>query len=63
MNKRLLLPFFLLVYFTAQAQENGFVYGQISLPDLQMKAYYKDSTANAVVLQEFGESRIDNEKD
>lgn len=63
MNKHLLLLCFLVLFFSAKAQENGFAFGQISLPDLQMKVYPRDSTAHAVVLQEFGESRIGNEND
>jgi len=43
--------------------DHGFLFGQIPLSDLQMKSYAKDSTANAVILDEFGESWIDNEGD
>ncbi|GEO02646.1 hypothetical protein AAE02nite_03100 [Adhaeribacter aerolatus] len=63
MQKRLLLPFFLLFFMKANAQDSGFAFGQISLPDLQMKVYNPDSSASALVLQEFGESRIDNDND
>ena len=41
--------------------DHGFTFGQIPMTDLQMKRYAKDSTANAVILDEFGESWIDNE--
>ncbi|MGV3586835.1 MAG: DUF3857 domain-containing protein [Adhaeribacter sp.] len=60
MAKRLLIPLLFLFCLTAQAQENGYPFGQIALFQLQMKTYEKDTTANAVVLQEFGESYIDN---
>ncbi|WP_069659549.1 DUF3857 domain-containing protein [Arcticibacter eurypsychrophilus] len=35
-----------------------FPYGVVSLEDLNMKVYSKDTSANAVVLQEFGNTRI-----
>ncbi|HVB04238.1 MAG TPA: DUF3857 domain-containing protein [Chitinophagaceae bacterium] len=40
------------------AQQDGFPYGQISTDDLKMKSYNLDSTANAVVLNEFGETYV-----
>jgi len=43
--------------------DHGFPYGKVPLTDLQMKSYAKDSTANAIVLDEFGESWIDNDND
>ena len=64
MAKRLLLPFLLLFCVTSQAQTNGFQFGiTTNKSQLEMKVYEKDTTANAVVLQEFGESRIDDEND
>lgn len=64
MLKTLLTTYLLLVGFYCFAQEDiGFPYGQISMPDLLMKSYTKDSTANALVLNEFGKSWIDNEND
>jgi hypothetical protein len=43
--------------------EHGFTAGQVTLGELAMKSYPKDSTANAVVLNEFGETWIDNDGD
>lgn len=40
--------------------DHGFKYGQVTYRDLDMKVYAKDTTAEAVVLQEFGEAHFDN---
>jgi hypothetical protein len=40
--------------------ENGFKPGQVTFSEVAMKTYPKDSTANAVVLNEFGETWVDN---
>ena len=63
MIKVLLAVCFSFLAFTSSAQDHGFKFGQVSISDLILKAYAKDSTANAVVLDEFGESWIDNEND
>lgn len=55
-----LIPLFLYPLFASAQMEHGFKPGQISFDELVMKTYAKDSTANAVVLQEFGETWIDN---
>lgn len=39
---------------------NGFPFGRITYDDLLMKSYPKDTSAYAVVLDEFGEAYIDN---
>jgi hypothetical protein len=60
-QKLSLLFYFLLIPGAASAQlENGFPAGKVSIAELTMKTYPKDSTANAVILEEFGESYIDN---
>lgn len=51
-----------LLFFTgiAYAQQHGFPFGNITYRELEMKTYTKDTTASAVVLNEFGEAYIDN---
>jgi hypothetical protein len=63
MIKHLLFLLFLIIGSTTWAQNHGFKFGMVTLGELQMKTYAKDTTANAVVLQEFGESYIDNGND
>jgi hypothetical protein len=43
------------------AQNNGFPSGEVSKADLLMAKYPLDSTASAVVLNEFGEAYFDSE--
>lgn len=50
------LPFPVLLH----AQKGDFTFGDISGKALYMKRYDKDTTANAVVLKEFGRTSIDN---
>jgi Domain of Unknown Function with PDB structure (DUF3857)/Transglutaminase-like superfamily len=45
------------------AQENGFPYGQISFDQLAAKGYLRDSSANAVILREFGEAYVSSESE
>jgi hypothetical protein len=45
------------------AQQNGFPYGQVTYRELELKLYDADTTAVAVVLDEFGEAYIDNSGD
>src|SRR5687768_8038631 len=40
-------------------QDNGFPFGKVTYNDLNMKVYERDTTAPAVVLNEFGEAYID----
>lgn len=47
--------------FIASAQVNGFKFGEVRLPELEMVKYPLDSSASAVVLNEFGEAYFDNE--
>ena len=42
------------------AQEHGFPFGQVTYRELDIKMYDKDTSAVAVVLNEFGEAYIDN---
>lgn len=42
------------------AQSHDFDFGKVTLRELQMTTYDKDTAAEAVVLREFGESTIDN---
>ncbi len=42
------------------AQEHGFPFGQVTYRELGIKVYDKDTSAIAVVLNEFGEAYIDN---
>ena len=55
---------FVLLFLSAAnvaAQDNGFPYGQVTYRDMEMKTYERDSSADAVVLNEFGEAHIDEE--
>src|SRR5687768_8226685 len=61
--KNVFLPVFLLVVIISQAQEHGFTFGEVTHRELGMALYTKDSTADAVVLNEFGEAYIDNYND
>lgn len=61
---RLRYSFFTLLLvagFSVRAQyNNGFPYGKTLLADLDMKRYEPDTSAAAVVLDEFGEAHVDN---
>lgn len=57
MRFNLLLLFFL-ISFCALAQDHGFPFGQVTYRELEMRRYEKDTSANAVVLNEFGETYI-----
>jgi transglutaminase-like putative cysteine protease len=64
MYTRFLLALMLVYTGTATiAQDHGFDYGQATYRELDMKQYDKDTTAEAVILQEFGEAYIDNSND
>ena len=52
----LTITLFFVVAYSVCAQD--FAYGQISAEDLKMTSYTKDTSAHAVVLQEYGKSRI-----
>jgi hypothetical protein len=48
---------------TVRAQEHGFKFGEITYKDLNMKVYEPDTSASAVVLNEFGEGHVDNDEE
>lgn len=61
---RFLFVLLLLLFATsAFSQENRFPYGQISIEQLLATGYSRDSSANAVVLREFGEAYISSADD
>ncbi|HEX5170133.1 MAG TPA: DUF3857 domain-containing protein [Cyclobacteriaceae bacterium] len=43
------------------AQNHGFPFGKVTVSELNMKVYEKDTTAEAVILDEFGEAFIDSD--
>jgi hypothetical protein len=56
---KFLLTITFLTFFTiANAQDNGFPYGQISYKHFEQKASEQDSSAIAIVLNEFGEAYL-----
>jgi hypothetical protein len=57
----LLLAFFLATAFPAFSQNHGFAFGNPSHADFDFKIYAADTSAQAVVLDEFGEAYIDRE--
>lgn len=57
---RIILPLLILSPFFIRAQDHGFPFGKITSQELSMKTYDRDTTARAVVLEEFGEAYIDN---
>ena len=59
--KRILLPFLLLSGFILKAQD--FKSYAITQDEMDMKSYSKDSSAKALVLQEFGEARLTDDDD
>jgi len=61
--KYFFLPAFSLFLFSSFAQDRGFPYGQASYRELEMKIYDKDSSAVAVVLNEFGDGSMENGND
>jgi hypothetical protein len=60
MTKNILSFAFLFISTILYAQDNGFPFGEVTLRDLEMKMYDKDTSAVAVVLTEFGEAYIEN---
>ncbi|QNF31528.1 DUF3857 domain-containing protein [Adhaeribacter swui] len=63
MHKRLLFLFLLSIPVLVKAQDHGFKLGNTTLAELQMTSYALDSTAHAVVLNEFGDTWISEEGD
>ncbi len=56
----ILLTFMLSISILSFAQDHGFPFGKATYREIEKKNYEKDSTAEAVVLNEFGETYIDN---
>lgn len=63
MRNFLLIGTLLLIAISGYSQEYGFTYGQFSLKQLEMNRYDPDTSAVAVVLNEFGRSAFDNAGD
>ena len=61
MKKILVVCFFAILCFPLFGQEGGFTFGQVTYRELEMKVYEKDTSAVAVVLDEFGEAFMDDE--
>jgi len=62
MIPRLSAIFLILLPFSALAQYyHGFPFGSVTYDDLNLKVYPKDTTASALILDEFGEAYIDND--
>lgn len=62
LSVRLVLLAVFLVSLSCQAafaQEHGFKFGEITYRDLNMKVYEPDTSASAVVLNEFGDAYVD----
>ena len=63
-SKDVALTLFLVIsHYFCSAQSAGFEFGQITRKELEMKVYDRDTSAVAVILNEFGESYIDNGDD
>ncbi|HEY4325764.1 MAG TPA: DUF3857 domain-containing protein [Mucilaginibacter sp.] len=56
--KKPLLILFILAFFYQFSYAQDFPYGTVTSQEMDMKNYAKDTSAHAVVLQEFGSSRI-----
>src|SRR5687768_1606421 len=50
-------------YFQAFAQGHGFPFGQVTYRELNIGTYEKDTSATALILDEFGEAYFDNSND
>ena len=61
--RKLLLPVFILLNLVAKAQDHGFKLGQTTIEELTMTRYERDTSAHAVILNEFGDSWISDEGD
>jgi hypothetical protein len=59
----LLAAFFFLTCALSHAQDKGFPFGQVTYRELDMVKYDADTTAVAVVLNEFGEAHLDNDNE
>ena len=57
--RKTLLFLLLITALFSRAGAQDFKYGAVTREQMDMKSYAKDTSAHAVVLQEFGKSRID----
>lgn len=62
-NRSILSALFILLTTSSFSQDNSFPFGQATYRDLDMVRYEKDTSAVAVVLQEFGEAFIEDDND
>lgn len=61
LNWKIQLGFLVFIYLDINAQyHNGFPFGAVTYEELNLKNYPNDTTAAALVLDEFGEAHIDN---
>ena len=51
----------LIITSAAHAQEHGFKFGEVTYSELGIKSYPRDTSASAVVLNEFGEAYFDSD--
>jgi hypothetical protein len=59
MMKKTLLILFILSVLSQLAKAQDFLYGTVSPEEMDMKNYAKDTSAHAVILREYGKSRMD----
>ncbi len=62
-SRSVLSALFILLATSSFSQDNSFPFGQATYSDLDMVRYEKDTSAVAVVLQEFGEAFIEDDND
>ena len=62
-SRSVLSALFILFTSSSFSQDNSFPFGQATYSDLDMVRYEKDTSAVAVVLQEFGEAFIEDDND
>lgn len=63
MNRLCVLSLLLFLSANGLAQSDHFPVGQVTLAELDMKTYDRDTTAGAVILREFGEAYISDDGD
>jgi hypothetical protein len=60
MRALILVLFFSFLWVSIYAQEPGFPFGRVTYAELELKTYDQDTSAGAVILNEFGEAHIEN---
>src|SRR4051812_18938748 len=60
MRALVVLVVFISLWVTTYAQEPGFPFGRVTYAELELKTYVPDTSAGAVILNEFGEAHIEN---